>query len=52
MIVPRVLKSSSNPDTSCSILGKKCNYPFGFAPTAMNQLANKEGEKVPARIAR
>lgn len=52
MMIPRVLISSSNPDTSCTILGRKCRYPFGFAPTAMNQLANKEGEKVPARIAK
>lgn len=43
MIIPRVLISVSNPDTSCKILGKKCQYPFGFAPTAMNQLANLEG---------
>jgi isopentenyl diphosphate isomerase/L-lactate dehydrogenase-like FMN-dependent dehydrogenase len=52
MIIPRVLVSSSNPDMSCKILGRKCNYPFGFAPTAMNQIANELGENVPAIIAK
>jgi isopentenyl diphosphate isomerase/L-lactate dehydrogenase-like FMN-dependent dehydrogenase len=37
---------------SCNILGRKCKYPFGFAPTAMNQIANQLGEKVPATIAK
>jgi isopentenyl diphosphate isomerase/L-lactate dehydrogenase-like FMN-dependent dehydrogenase len=52
MIIPRVLVSTSNPDTSTTILERKCKLPFGFAPTAMNKLANNEGEKVPARIAK
>lgn len=38
--MPRILISKSNPDTECKILGHTLNYPFGFAPCAMNMLAH------------
>jgi (S)-2-hydroxy-acid oxidase len=43
-IRPRVLRDISKLDTSTSIFGTKVSFPFGFSPTAMQQMAHPDGE--------
>ncbi|KAJ2983200.1 hypothetical protein NQ176_g871 [Zarea fungicola] len=43
-IRPRVLRDTSQLDTSTTIFGTKVAFPFGFSPTAMQQLAHPDGE--------
>ncbi|KAG5655272.1 hypothetical protein KAF25_010424 [Fusarium avenaceum] len=43
-IRPRVMRDISKLDTSTSIFGTKVSFPFGFSPTAMQQMAHPDGE--------
>ncbi|PSK54332.1 Cytochrome b2, mitochondrial [Elsinoe australis] len=48
---PRVLRNVSNIDTSMTIWGKKCTFPVGFSPSAMQCLAHPDGELATSRAA-
>ncbi|RTE84356.1 hypothetical protein BHE90_001089 [Fusarium euwallaceae] len=48
-IRPRVLRDISIIDTSTTIFGTKVKFPFGFSPTAMQQLAHPDGEEGTAK---
>ncbi|KAL6357093.1 hypothetical protein LRP88_10711 [Fusarium phalaenopsidis] len=48
-IRPRVLRDISVIDTSTTIFGTKVKFPFGFSPTAMQQLAHPDGEEGTAK---
>lgn len=43
-IRPRFLRDVSARDASIEILGSKVSAPFGISPTAMQKMANSEGE--------
>lgn len=43
-ILPRVLRDLSSLDTSTTIFDTKVSFPFGFSPTAMQQMAHHDGE--------
>ena len=43
MIIPRVLKSTSNPQMSTKVFNKTLKLPFGFSPTAMSMISHPEG---------
>lgn len=48
---PRVLVDVSAVDPSTTLLGTRVSLPVGFAPAALQGLAHREGEVVPARVA-
>ena len=48
---PNVLRDVSTADTSTMILGRKAEYPFGFAPTGYTRMMHHEGEAAVARVA-
>ncbi|KAA5831107.1 alpha-hydroxy acid oxidase [Saccharopolyspora hirsuta] len=48
---PSVLRDVSAVDTSASILGKRSELPFSFAPTGFTRMMNHEGEPAVARVA-
>jgi isopentenyl diphosphate isomerase/L-lactate dehydrogenase-like FMN-dependent dehydrogenase len=48
---PRVLHDVSSVDPSTTMLGTRVSLPIGIAPTALQGLAHREGEVVPARVA-
>lgn len=50
-VIPRVLSSLSNAQTSISLLGKQRNHPILLAPVAFQQLAHQQAELDVARAA-
>ncbi|XP_045472724.1 hydroxyacid oxidase 1-like [Harmonia axyridis] len=48
---PRILRDVSRRDLSTTVLGEKVAIPFGIAPTAMQRMANPEGELANVRAA-
>lgn len=50
-IRPRVLRDVSRIDTSTRIFGKDYPYPISISPSAMHQLAHKDGELATSRAA-
>jgi len=50
-IRPRILQNVSNIDMSTTVLGKKIDFPICIAPTAMQRMANPEGELATAQVA-
>ncbi|KAF9559607.1 Hydroxyacid oxidase 1 [Mortierella alpina] len=48
---PRILRDVSKVDTQTTLLGHTVSSPICIAPTAMQRLANDEGEKATARAA-
>jgi 4-hydroxymandelate oxidase len=50
-LLPRVLVDVSTVDPSTTLLGRKVGLPVGFAPAALQGLAHRDGELVPARVA-
>lgn len=46
---PRILRDVSEVDTATTILGEPVAYPICVAPTAMQRMANHEGELATAR---
>ncbi|KAF9106994.1 Hydroxyacid oxidase 1 [Mortierella sp. AM989] len=48
---PRILKDVSKIDTQTTLLGHPVASPISISPTAMQRLANDEGEKATARAA-
>ncbi|KAI1320447.1 Hydroxyacid oxidase 1 [Mortierella claussenii] len=46
---PRILRNVSKIDTQTTLLGHSVSSPICIAPTAMQRLANDEGEKATAR---
>ncbi|KAF9968407.1 Hydroxyacid oxidase 1 [Mortierella alpina] len=48
---PRILRDVSKVDTQTTLLGYTVSSPICIAPTAMQRLANDEGEKATARAA-
>ena len=46
---PRMLRNVSNIDMKTTIMGDDINFPIGVAPTALQRLANDEGELATAR---
>ncbi|KAJ3521270.1 hypothetical protein NM208_g13372 [Fusarium decemcellulare] len=50
-IRPRVLRDISQIDTTTTIFGTKVKFPFGFSPTAMQQLAHHDGEEGTSKAA-
>ena len=48
---PRVLHDVSTVDPSTTMLGARVSLPIGIAPAALQGLAHREGEVVPARVA-
>ena len=51
MIIPRILKSISNPNMNTSLFNHALSLPFGFAPTAMQMISHPSGELIPAKVA-
>ncbi|KAJ5246642.1 S-2-hydroxy-acid oxidase [Penicillium chermesinum] len=50
-ILPRILRDVSRIDLSVEVLGRHFSLPIGIAPSAMQKLANPEGELDVARAA-
>ncbi len=50
-LLPRVLVDVSSVDPSTTLLGRRVALPVGFAPAALQGLAHRDGELVPARVA-
>lgn len=48
---PNVLRGHQEVDTSITVLGKRSELPFAFAPTGYTQMMNHEGERAVARVA-
>lgn len=48
---PRMLVDVSGVDPSTTLLGAEVSLPVGFAPTALQGLAHREGEVAAARVA-
>ena len=48
-LLPRVLRDVTEVDCSTTLLGTKVAYPICVAPTAMQRMANDDGEKATAR---
>lgn len=48
-IMPRVMRDVSTIDMSCTVLGKRIEFPICAAPTAMHKMAHKDGEEGTAR---
>jgi 4-hydroxymandelate oxidase len=51
-LVPRVLRDVSNVTTSTTLLGQETAWPLMIAPSAVQRLADPEGELATARAAR
>jgi len=51
-LVPRVLRNVHEVDTSNSLLGSESRFPLLVAPSAVQRLADPEGELATARAAR
>ncbi|MCB1246977.1 MAG: alpha-hydroxy-acid oxidizing protein [Acidimicrobiia bacterium] len=49
--VPHVLRDVSSCDPSTTVLGRRVDYPFGFAPTGMTRFMRHEGEPAVACVA-
>lgn len=50
-LLPRVLVDVSAVDPSTTMLGQRVALPIGFAPAALQGLAHRDAEVVPARVA-
>ncbi len=48
---PRVLRDVSEVDTSTTVLGRRSELPFAFAPTGFTRMMHHEGEAAVARAA-
>jgi L-lactate dehydrogenase (cytochrome) len=48
---PSVLRDVSQVDTSTTVLGRRAEQPFAFAPTGFTRMMNHEGEPAVARVA-
>jgi L-lactate dehydrogenase (cytochrome) len=48
---PNVLRGVSDVDTSTTILGKRSELPFAFAPTGFTRMMNHEGERAVVKVA-
>ncbi|MEU3271819.1 alpha-hydroxy acid oxidase [Saccharomonospora sp. NPDC006951] len=48
---PNILRGVSEVDTSVTVLGKRGELPFAFAPTGFTRMMNHEGERAVARVA-
>ncbi|MEU6642238.1 alpha-hydroxy acid oxidase [Saccharomonospora sp. NPDC046836] len=48
---PNVLRGVSDVDTSVTVLGKRAELPFAFAPTGFTRMMHHEGERAVARVA-
>lgn len=48
-IRPRVLRDVSVRDTGVEIFGSKVSFPCGIAPTAMQRMADSQGEVANAK---
>lgn len=48
---PAILRDVSKVDTSCTILGRRSELPFGIAPTGFTRMMQTEGEYAGARAA-
>ena len=46
-----VLRGRPEVDTSLTVLGKRSELPFAFAPTGFTRMMNHEGERAVARVA-
>jgi L-lactate dehydrogenase (cytochrome) len=49
--IPRVLHDVSRIDTSVSVMGRRWELPFAFAPTGFTRMMHHEGEAAVARVA-
>jgi L-lactate dehydrogenase (cytochrome) len=48
---PHVLRNVSQVDTSTTLLGRRVDLPFAFAPTGFTRMMHHEGEAAVARVA-
>lgn len=48
---PRILQDVSALDTSTTVLGRRSELPFAFAPTGFTRMMQHEGEPAVARVA-
>jgi len=48
---PNVLRDVSQVDTSTTLLGRRVDQPFAFAPTGFTRMMHHEGEAAVARVA-
>ncbi|KAA9165839.1 alpha-hydroxy-acid oxidizing protein [Amycolatopsis acidicola] len=48
---PNVLRGVADVDTSVTVLGKRAELPFAFAPTGFTRMMHHEGELAVARVA-
>jgi L-lactate dehydrogenase (cytochrome) len=48
---PTVLRDVSDVDTGRTMLGKRADLPFAFAPTGFTRMMNHEGERAVAAVA-
>jgi len=48
---PNVLRNVSQVDTSSTLLGRRVDLPFAFAPTGFTRMMHHEGETAVARVA-
>ncbi|OZM70264.1 alpha-hydroxy-acid oxidizing enzyme [Amycolatopsis antarctica] len=48
---PNVLRGVSDVDTSATVLGRRSELPFSFAPTGFTRMMHHEGERAVARVA-
>ena len=48
-IRPKILRGLSTIDMTTTVLGEKINFPICLAPTAMQRMADPEGELATAR---
>ena len=46
---PRMLRDTTNTDTSTTVLGHRINFPVAVAPTAFHCMAHHDGESGTAR---
>ncbi|SEU20743.1 alpha-hydroxy acid oxidase [Variovorax sp. OV084] len=50
-LTPRVLRDTTQVDTSVEVFGRKWALPFGIAPTGLNGLVRPEGDRLLASAA-
>jgi (S)-mandelate dehydrogenase len=50
-LTPRVLRDTTQVDTSVEVFGRKWALPFGIAPTGLNGLVQPEGDRLLASAA-
>ena len=48
---PQILRDVSTLDTSTTVLGRRSEQPFAFAPTGFTRLMHHEGERAVVRVA-